>query len=58
MDSWNYNYQELEQKGLLEGVVCSQDQETEVVKMLDSLVILLEVRKLKLLKCWIRLLFY
>jgi RNA recognition motif-containing protein len=35
-------FQELEQKGLLEGVVCTQDQETEVIKMLDSLVILLE----------------
>jgi len=33
---------ELEQKGLMEGISCSQEQETEVVKLLDSLVILLE----------------
>ena len=36
-------FQELHDKGFLEGVSCDQEKEVEIVKLLDSVVILLEV---------------
>ena len=39
-------FQELSEKGFLEGVSCDEGKETEIVKLLDSVVILLEVHRL------------